>query len=108
MKDIPLIALGQSLHGKSACGVEQPQPQFLSMGRNQGFRPKLADTVRHSCFVNLVIRDNRYRRLKRKSARENAQPAQYEPLPLIEQVIAPFERGIQGLMPGCRSSAPCP
>ena len=107
-KNILLIAFGQSLQGKSACGVEQPQPRFLSIGCNQGFRPKLPNTIRYPCFINLVIRDNCDRRLERKSARENAKPAQYEPLPLIEQAIAPFKRGIQGLMPCRRGPTPCP
>src|SRR3954453_4696458 len=78
------------------------------MGCNQRFRPKLPNTIRHSRFISLVICGNSDRRSECESARENAKPAKYEPLTLIKQAIAPFQRGIQSLMPCRGGPTPCP
>jgi hypothetical protein len=93
-KKILLIAFGQSLQGKSARGVEQPQPGLLTIGCNQGFRPKFPETIRDPGFINLVIRNDGDCGFEGESTRENAEPAQYEPLSLIQQVVAPFQCGI--------------
>ena len=96
---ILLVVIGQSSGGKGARGIEQTQPRLLSIGGNHRFRAQLPDAVRNSRFIDLLVCENSNGRLESEPAGESAEPAQDQPFRLPKKVVAPFQRGVQRLVP---------
>ena len=60
------------------------------------------DPVEHFPLVDTVAGDHRFRGLDRERTREHREPVEHAPLRLVEQLVRPADRGVEGAVPARR------
>ena len=93
------------LQRKGTGRLEEPVSRRLAGFRDhQRFVDQRAHVIEHRPFIELPVSSHRLRQLHSEAAREYAQPPEDDPFLIVEQAMAPLQRGAQGLMAAKRSA----
>ncbi|MGH3984160.1 MAG: hypothetical protein ACRDST_16125 [Pseudonocardiaceae bacterium] len=104
---IDLISFDQPRGGILADGLEQPVPHFgvLFASGDQRLVDQAGQQIEHGIAVDSVAATHVLGGLQRPAASERCEPPQQRPLTLAEQLVAPVDGGLQGLLAWHRRAA---